>query len=643
MFYRRSVTAVSILVVASALLTTTPLRAELQWMWESPLPQGNDILGAWGSSASDIFAVGEYGTMLHYDGSEWSIQPTGLQPPERWYHLNAVWGTGPNNVWAVGNAGLILHYNGVSWSTVSSGTTWSLYGIWGTGADDIFAVGEYGTILRFNGASWTAVNHGLTTKHLFAVWGSSASDVIAVGGTGANAGVVLHWKNNSWTTESLPAFHPPLRAVWGTGPDDVYAVGGAWLAGLEGNGTILRYDGIAWFEMHSPSEYYMAGLWGVDADAAFAVGAAGRVMRLEAGLWETTDLGLSDSYHLFAVWGSSASDVWAFGVGGLIWHYDGISWTQDSTGFKDRITSVWGTRPNDLYVIREESNVGGWVTAYVVDHFDGATWTKVCESSKSSPLNAVWGSGSYDVYVVGGTGASAKILHYDGYTCSTVLDSQSTPNFQDMYAVWGTGPDNVYAAGDAYILHYDGNASHTWTEESFPVGRCDFRGLWGSGPNDIYASAESRILHYNGSSWEESLVRTFPDPPINAVRGCGPGNVYAVGDRSTLLHLSGGTWTQDADFIAAFPSYKLEDVWCADPWNLFVFANSHGTIFHYNGFEWSAMFHSSFNLKAGWGNASDEVYAVGSRGKILRYGEAPGPPLIFQDGFESGDTTAWNP
>jgi len=37
----------------------------------------NNLYGVWGSSSSDIFAVGVSGTTLHYDGSAWSTQTSG--------------------------------------------------------------------------------------------------------------------------------------------------------------------------------------------------------------------------------------------------------------------------------------------------------------------------------------------------------------------------------------------------------------------------------------------------------------------------------------------------------------------------------------------------------------------------------------
>ena len=33
--------------------------------------------GVWGSSATDVFAVGDSGTILHYNGSAWSAMSSG--------------------------------------------------------------------------------------------------------------------------------------------------------------------------------------------------------------------------------------------------------------------------------------------------------------------------------------------------------------------------------------------------------------------------------------------------------------------------------------------------------------------------------------------------------------------------------------
>jgi PKD repeat protein len=60
-----------------------------------------------------------------------------------------VWGSSGSDVFAVGRSGTILHYDGIAWSPMSSGTDDYLYGVWGNSGSDIFAVGGDGTILHY--------------------------------------------------------------------------------------------------------------------------------------------------------------------------------------------------------------------------------------------------------------------------------------------------------------------------------------------------------------------------------------------------------------------------------------------------------------------------------------------------------------
>jgi hypothetical protein len=67
----------------------------------------NDLIGIWGSSTSDVFAVGEGGSILHYNGSTWSTMTSGTTND-----LQDVWANSTSNVFAVGVFGTILHYSG---------------------------------------------------------------------------------------------------------------------------------------------------------------------------------------------------------------------------------------------------------------------------------------------------------------------------------------------------------------------------------------------------------------------------------------------------------------------------------------------------------------------------------------------------
>lgn len=106
----------------------------------------------WGSSASDIWAVGDVGTIRHLTNttaSEWTITPS----PTR-EDLYGLWGSAADDVWAVGAAGAILHYDGKGWSEVlaafPAGQKPDLRGVWGSAKNDVWIVGD-GVTLHYDG------------------------------------------------------------------------------------------------------------------------------------------------------------------------------------------------------------------------------------------------------------------------------------------------------------------------------------------------------------------------------------------------------------------------------------------------------------------------------------------------------------
>ncbi|MCK4237364.1 MAG: hypothetical protein KAX38_09620 [Candidatus Krumholzibacteria bacterium] len=62
--------------------------------------------------------------------------------------FTGVWGSGESDVFAVGLGGTILHYDGSNWSLMNSPTTKDLYDVWGSSENDVFAMGLNGTILH---------------------------------------------------------------------------------------------------------------------------------------------------------------------------------------------------------------------------------------------------------------------------------------------------------------------------------------------------------------------------------------------------------------------------------------------------------------------------------------------------------------
>ena len=152
-----------------------PLQAENWTQMESGT--NTDLYEVGGGSGDDVFAVGDGGTILHYDGTGWSSMASGTT-----VSLSGVWGSAPDNVFAVGDGGTILHYDGTGWSSIASGTTADLRTVWGASASDVFAGGTDSTILYYNGSRWapTPTPSGIPAS-ITQLWGTNASNVYAAG------------------------------------------------------------------------------------------------------------------------------------------------------------------------------------------------------------------------------------------------------------------------------------------------------------------------------------------------------------------------------------------------------------------------------------------------------------------------------
>jgi hypothetical protein len=90
------------------------------------VPTGRRLRSIWGSSAQDVFVVGDSGVVLRFDGAAWRPQTA---PTTR--DLRGVWGRGPTEVYAVGDSGTVLRYDGVRWQPVATPLTGPAYVITG--------------------------------------------------------------------------------------------------------------------------------------------------------------------------------------------------------------------------------------------------------------------------------------------------------------------------------------------------------------------------------------------------------------------------------------------------------------------------------------------------------------------------------
>jgi hypothetical protein len=112
----------------------------------TPSQTTNNLFGV-SSYGPDACAVGEAGTILHI--ANLGQGPVDTKDSGTQQTLRAVWIADNSHMWAAGDGGTILAYDGSYWSSVPSGTTANLHGIWGTDSD-VWAVGDGGTIVHMS-------------------------------------------------------------------------------------------------------------------------------------------------------------------------------------------------------------------------------------------------------------------------------------------------------------------------------------------------------------------------------------------------------------------------------------------------------------------------------------------------------------
>jgi hypothetical protein len=320
--------------------------------------------------------------------SQWSRMESGTT-----FSLYSVWGSSASDLFSVGEPGGrfesgIFHYDGQAWSQQSIEAGVTLYSVWGSGSNDVFAVGSSplgergydGALLHYDGASWifmegpgVGTQGGSVQVYFFSVWGTSGSDVFAVGESniGFNRAIIAHYDGTRWSDMPLPARDDRvLKDVFGSAPQDVYAVGyfdaSASLrrlsplsarAGFFSEGVILHYDGVEWREVQPVgANVAYSGVWASAPNDVFVVGSSddqGIILHFDGTSWST--MPAPPTGPLLDVWGTSGSEVYAVGVGTIL-HYDGQNWTE-ALATQQRLAGVWASSPTDVFTVGSSGTV----------------------------------------------------------------------------------------------------------------------------------------------------------------------------------------------------------------------------------------------------------------------------------------------
>lgn len=264
-----------------------------------------------------------------------------------------------------------------------------------------------------------------------------------------------------------------------------------------------------WCTEDSPvANRLLRAVWAADLDNVFAVGDGGTILHRRSNTWTAMTSGTTEA--LRGVWGVSPTDVWAAGADGTLLHYDGAQWTQQGALTHD-FQGVWASASDDV-----------WITAAgVVVHWDGQQLTS---TSLPGELFAISGTGPNDVWV---TGEQAFVHHYTG-SWQTAIDPGAGATYFAVLALPGETWVSTFTPNEQTVRF----ANNSWTPHAAPS--TTFQGFHAVSSTDIWAAGGTRVGRWNGSAW------TIEQPAGNGVQMFGIGGIansfWVVGSGSLILH-----------------------------------------------------------------------------------------------------------
>ena len=464
----------------------------------------------WGSSANNIYAVGYNGTIIHYDGVNWTTVFTGGVSPAR---LLGVWGTSAGNIFACGTGGALLHYDGAVWTVVRTHTQYDLWDLWGPSADTLYMVGAHGTIIRYTTAdsTMTRMETGLTNS-LYGIWGTAANNIYVAGW----GGKILHYNGAAWTVEtSLTNFG--FLSVWATSPSDVYVAGDA----------VLHYDGASWTPVRVRKEPDFNDVWAGTQSLyaeAVAVGTSGRIMRSAGGdafTLMTVDGGTVTT-NFNGVGGFSDTAWFAVGNGGVIVKRDEAdltNWVTASSCVLTNLKAVAVLSRNIAWAVGAGGTLLKW---------DGSAWN-VQTSLTGEDLNDVWIATTATDTLVCAVGNSGTAYWYNGS-----WNGPATGTTDNITSVTGTSSGDFFAVTDGerlLRLH-----AGVWNTAASGIGE-SLTSVWTDDAGTLIMCGESGSAYtYSLHTGSVAPLSTTIGFNLRGVYGFSAANFYAVGDYNHVLH-----------------------------------------------------------------------------------------------------------
>lgn len=306
----------------------------------------------------------------------------------------------------------------------------------------------------------------------------------------------------------------------------------------------------------------LRGIDGVSEDALWAVGeydagdntSQNLVLRWTGSAWEEHEVPNPQlaSNSLWDVGVLAEDRVWSVGIGfnaGFVLEWDGATWEvaelpdlYPGPGFPGawNLTGIHTAAEDAVWAIGQFGNPdidepGDPTNLPLALRWDGSSWEQVAMPPVGDRFNQLWaiaGSAPDNVWAVGRWGDvtgefNPLVYRWDGEDWAHV-PTPFADGLTDLHHVAVLTPDDVWVSGEritggALLAHWDGSG---WTAHDNPGGSGSLLAL---GSDDIYGFG-SDVTHWDGTSWTTvDELSSLSSPSLLDATALTDGTLWAAG------------------------------------------------------------------------------------------------------------------
>jgi len=254
--------------------------------------------------------------------------------------------------------------------------------------------------------------------------------------------------------------------------------------------------------------------------------------------------------------------------------------------------------------------LSGFPAAFADSLYD-ASYTIFGAAETPETLEGLSGTGSYTLH------RHITAVHDDAVFEVFDVGARitSTGITHDIRAMDGPGNEWAWAVGDeGKVLAWSGT---WWALQQAPT-QATLTGVYARSTVDVWAVGErGAVVHWNGLVWSDVEVPGgLESAAWSAVDGHQDGTVWLLGDQGAW-RVQDEVWTA-VDLGAGAEPGELRDMWVAGP-NEVWFVGEDGLIRQVLGTHPTTMDVFGADLLAIDGSPNGDIWAVGARGRVLRY------------------------